>query len=84
MIKTTDLHELRPVKRPRGRPRKQRTQTAEERRAYMREYQSRPERLAYQRAYHKRRREEETAEERESRLGSVSYTHLTLATLCSV
>ena len=56
----------------RGRPRKAKTQTAEERAAYVREYNKRDyvreKRRVYYQAYRKRKREEETPEEREQRL----------------
>jgi hypothetical protein len=63
-------------KRPVGRPRKDQAQSYEDRQAWVREYNQRPEvierRRAYQRAYyptyHKERRARETPEEREDRL----------------
>lgn len=62
----------KPIKRPVGRPRKEKTQTAEERRAYVREYNQRPEvikrRRAYMKEYRKQLRERETPEERQERL----------------
>lgn len=60
------------AKRGRGRPRKEKTQTAEERAAYLREYNQRPEviqrRRAYMKEYRRQLRERETAEERAERL----------------
>jgi len=52
----------------RGRPRKERTQTPEERRAYRRAYAKRPEVQAKRREYERRKRAEETPEERADRL----------------
>lgn len=60
------------LKRSRGRPRKEKTQTAEERAAYMREYNQRPEviqrRRAYMKEYRKELKARETPEERAERL----------------
>jgi len=56
------------MNRGRGRPRKEQTQTPEERRAYMRAYTKRPEVQAKRREYERRKRAEETPEEREERL----------------
>ena len=75
MIKTTDIHTLEPAKRPVGRPRKQRTQTPDERRAYMRAYQATPERRERARQYQARRRAQETSEEREDRLAYDRLRH---------
>jgi hypothetical protein len=56
----------------RGRPRKEKTQTAEERRAYMREYNKRPHVKEMRRKamakYRARIKAEETSEERDARL----------------
>jgi hypothetical protein len=56
----------------RGRPRKEKTQTAEERRAYMREYNKRPHVKEMRRKamakYRARIKAEETPEERDARL----------------